>query len=372
MVLLAAGGLFVRSLQHGRAEDLGFDPSRVVTTAIDVRADGRSTDQRAAFWTRVLDDVRRLPSTESASLTYRAPLELGVVMRAVGPAGFAPGPGRPWPTTEYAAVDTAYFHTLRIPFVEGRDFTDREIASGAPVAIVNDVLARRLWPGSPAAGKQVVSPDGDTLDVVGVVRHSKYTTVGEAPQPYLYVTRHGGNQALTLVAKSVGDSAAHLRAIAEIVGRLEPYAALYDVGTMSSRVSTSLAPTMGAASSLALIGLMALGLTALGLFGSVAYSVSRRTYEIGVRRALGAPNGSVVWLIARETVRTVSVGMASGTIAAAATAYAIRGLLYHVSPADPLAFIGAPLLLAGVCIAALAVPLHRAMRIEAAGALRYE
>ena len=146
---------------------------------------------------------------------------------------------------------------------------------------------------------------------------------------------------------------------------------MYDVGTLSSRVETALAPTSGAVSSLGVIGLMALGLTALGLFGAVAHTVGRRTYEIGVRRALGAQNGNIIWLVARETVRLVVIGLCLGLVGALATSRALGSLLYDVGPADPIVFASAPVLMA-VCVAAIWVPIQRALRLGAATALRQE
>ena len=185
IVLLAAGGLFVRSLQHGRDADLGFDPSNVVTTAVDVRAHDRSDADRRQLWTTLIDEIRRLPDTQSASLTYRLPLELGVVTRSIGPSGFTPVAGQAWPVTEWSTVETGYFRTLRIPFIEGRDFTTRDVETAAPVVILNDVLARQFWPDTRAAGNYLVSPDGERLEVIGVVRRSKYLSIGELPKPYM-------------------------------------------------------------------------------------------------------------------------------------------------------------------------------------------
>jgi len=370
MALLAAGGLFARSLHNGRAADLGFDPANVVTTAIDVSADGRSEAERKRFWTTVIQDVRRLPQTESASLTYRPPLELGIVVRAIAPAGFKPAPGDAWPTTEYSVISTDYFRTLRIPLVEGRDFTDQEVESGAEVVIINDVLARRLWPDATAVGKRIVSNDGGTFEVVGVAQHSKYTTVGEAPRPYLYAPMLGDAHALTVVSRGLGDSTRRMQAIGDIVQRLDPGATLYDVGTLSSRVSKSLAPTTGAVSLLGIISMVGLGLTALGLFGSVAHAVGRRTYEIGVRRALGAPDASVVWLVGRDPLAVVAVGVALGVVAAFAAAQLLRGLLYDVSTDDPVVFAIAPLVLVTVCLASLCMPIRRAITVEPSTALR--
>jgi predicted permease len=372
MVILACGGLFLRSLQHARDVDLGFDPANVVTTAVDVKAREASPVDRRRFWTRLMEAIKRMPQTESASLTYRPPLELGMVVASVGPDGFAPARGQSWPTTEYCAIEPDYFQTLRTPFVEGRDFTANDIESEVPVVILNDVLARQFWPDEPAVGKHIVTPDGTRSEVVGVVRRSKYLFVGEAPKPYLFVPQNGGSEAMTIVARGSGDPAAYLQAIAKTVLSHEPNAAFFDVGTLSARVDKALAPTTGAASSLGVIGLMALGLTALGLFGAVAQSVGRRTFEIGVRRALGARDSDVIRLIGRETLALIVGGLALGSAAALGASRALQSWLYDVNPADPLVFGLAPGVLLAVCLTAAWLPIRRALRLSASTALRHE
>jgi predicted permease len=372
MVILACAGLFLRSLQHGRNADLGFDPTNVVTTAVDVRATSASPAERRAFWTTLIEAIKRMPQTESVSLTYRPPLELGMVVASIGPDGFGPAPGEAWPTTEYCAIEPDYFRTLRTPFLEGRDFTARDIDSASDVIILNDVLARQFWPDQPAVGKHVVFPDGSRSEVVGVVRRSKYLFVGEPPKPYVFVPQNGGAEAMTIVARASGDPAVYLQAMVKVVLSHEPNAALFDVGTLQARVDKALAPTTGAASSLSIIGLMALGLTALGLFGAVAQSVGRRTFEIGVRRALGARNSDVIRLVGRETLALILAGLAIGSIVALAASRALQSWLHDVNPADPLVFGLAPAVLLAVCLAAAWLPIRRALRLSASTALRHE
>jgi predicted lysophospholipase L1 biosynthesis ABC-type transport system permease subunit len=238
--------------------------------------------------------------------------------------------------------------------------------------ILNDVLARQFWPDEPAVGKHVITPDGTRSEVVGVVRRSKYLFVGEPPKPYMYVPQNGGAEAMTIVARASGDPAVYLQAMVKVVFSHEPNAALFDVGTLQARVDKALAPTTGAASSLSIIGLMALGLTALGLFGAVAQSVGRRTFEIGVRRALGARDSDVIRLVGRETLALILGGLAIGSIVALAASRALQSWLHDVNPADPLVFGLAPAVLLAVCLAAAWLPIRRALRLSASTALRHE
>jgi putative ABC transport system permease protein len=372
MLLLTTAGLCARSLRNAWQTDLGFDPSGVVTTAIDIRG---SIDpaRNADFWSTLLDDVRRLPQTESASLTYRLPLELGMVTRSIGPEGFQPRETQAWPTIEYSPVTTDYFRTLRIAFIEGRDFSDGDVAGDARVVIVNDILARRFWPNRSALGRFVVTPDGERFEVVGVVRRSKYLSITEAPKPYMYVPMgDGGPAAMSVLARSSGDTASHLRAIAGVARRLDPRAAFYDVGTMTSRVESALAPTASIASSVAIVGFLALGLTSVGLFAAVAQAVGRRTYEIGVRRALGAPDHNIARLVTTDTIVLVAGGLAVGLGSSLIVSMALTALLYNVDAFDPAALAVAPGTLLAVCVAAVWLPTRHALKVDAATALRNE
>jgi predicted permease len=372
MALLACGGLFLRSLQHARQIDLGFNPDRLVTTSVDVSLHDRSREEGQRFWTRLLEDVRQLPRTESASLTTRLPLDLGLVMQAIAPEGFQPPAGRGWPATEVATIETDYLRTVGTPLVEGREFTDRDTASAPLVIVLNDVLARQFWPNASAIGRHVVNASGDRYEVVGVARRSKYFSLGEDPRPYAFFPlRQGGARAMTLVARARrGEPAAFLREIGDAIRRLDPAAPLYDVTTMAERVAMARAPASGGAAALGIVGVVALALTALGLYGVVAQTVEHRTYEIGVRRALGAQDRDVARLVVAGAVGLVMLGMGAGLGAGLVSARLLQRLLYDVDPADPIVFGAAPAVLLAVCLLAACVPTWRATRINAAAALR--
>ncbi|OLC40293.1 MAG: hypothetical protein AUH43_26580 [Acidobacteria bacterium 13_1_40CM_65_14] len=373
MLLLAGGGLFVRSLQHVRHVDLGFDPTGLVTTTIDLKLQGYSADDSTRFWDRLLREVQRLPRTQSVSLTTRVPLDLGIVGTRLGPEGTQAGDGANWATLEYAVVDPDYFQTLRIPVLEGRAFGDRDTRGSPPVIILNDVVAHQFWPGERAIGRRVVNANGDRYEVVGVVRRSKYMSVGEDPKPYVYfpLARQGAGAA-GIVARGTGDAGTYLREMTAAIHAIAPDLALYETATLADRVMKSMAPAIGGATSLSIVGLMALVLTSLGLYGTIAQTVSRRTYEIGVRRALGARDRDVVLLVIGEAMLLVIAGVGVGVSGGFAAAPLLRNLLYNVDRFDPLVFGLAPLVLLVVCVVASWIPTWRAVRINAATALRYE
>jgi predicted permease len=374
MALVAGGGLFLRSLQHARQIDLGFDPDRLVTTSVDISLRGYAAAESNQFWARVVDAVRRLPRTESASLSARLPLDLGITMQRLAPEGYVPPPGRGWPSMEFATIDTSYFRTVGTLLLEGREFTERDTAATPPVVIVNEVVARQFWPETPAVGRYLVNDSGRRFQVVGVAGLSKYFSIGEDPRPYVYFPlRQGAARAMTVVARAAGgDTASYLREIDAAIRRLDPIAPLYDVATMADRVAMSMAPARGGAAALAIVGIVALALTALGLYGVVGQAVAHRTYEIGVRRALGAQDRDVARLVMSRAAGLVLAGIAAGLAAGLASARLLQRLLYEVDPADPVVFGVAPLILIAACAIAAWVPAARALRINAAAALRSE
>jgi predicted permease len=374
MVLLAGGGLFLRSLQNARHIDLGFEPDHVVETSLDVRLHQYPRAVLEMFWQQVLAGVRGVAGVESASLAARLPLDLGLTRISLGPEGFHVAAEQAWPLAEFARVDTDYFRTLRIPLLEGRDFSERDGPQSPDVIIVNDVVAHLFWPGAASVvGRHVVGPTGGRFEVVGVARRSKYFSIGEDPRPYVYLPlRQGAARALTIVARVSGDPAVYVRAIAAKVRELEPVAPVFDTATMSQRVALSMAPVSGGATVLGIVGVLALILTSLGLYGIVAQTVNRRTYEIGVRRALGAQDRDIARLVVGQALAVVAIGIAAGLAAGLGSARLMRTLLIAVDAADPLVFGVAPLVLLAVCAAAAWLPTRRAVRISAATALRYE
>jgi len=237
----------------------------------------------------------------------------------------------------------------------------------------NDVLANQFWPGGRAIGRYVTTSHGGRSEVIGVVRRTKYLSIGEDPKPYAYFPiAQSGARSLTIVARGSGDARAYLRDIGEVVRAIDPAVPLYDVTTMGERIALSMAPTLGGVAALTIVGLMALALTSVGLYGAVAQTVSRRTYEIGVRRALGAQDRDVAWLVVGQAMGLVLLGIVCGLTAGLGSARFLRSLLYGVDLADPVVFVAAPVVLTLICAVAAWLPARRAIRINAAAALRCE
>jgi predicted permease len=372
MVLLAGSGLFLKSLQQARQADLGFDPAGVVTAAVDIGSRRAPRVPGNPFWPNLLAEVRALPNTESAAMTWRLPLELGITRMAIAPEPFTVAQGQEWPETEFSTISGGYFSTVGIRLLEGRDFDQRDAPTSPKVLVINDVIAARFWPGQRATGRHLVTPDGERFEVVGVVSRSKYFSIGEPPTAYVYaLLDQWAPRAMTIVARTHGDLGGYSASLLAAVRRLDP-AVPVDVGLLSDRVRLALAPAAGSASAVASVGLLALALTAMGLFGAVAQTVSRRTYEIGVRRALGAPDRSIAGLVLAETFALIAWGTGVGLAGALAVSRPMQAVLYGVNAVDPSVFASAPLVLLGACVLGTWLPTRRALRISAAAALRHE
>ena len=371
--LLLVTGLFLRSLQHAQHTDVGFLPGGVVLTSIDLGLQGYQPEDARNFWRRLVERLSALPGVQAVSLANAVPFELNITTTSLSPEGYQPSMQAGFPIVDFALVDRGYFETLRIPLLAGRDFNAGDTRSSAQVAIVNDVLAHQFWPRSNAVGKRMTVRGGETLEVVGVARRGKYLTLGEQPKPFVYVPLGQSDaRAMTVLLRAAGKPETLFRQIRDIVRALDNEVPLYNATTMSEHVNFALFPARSAAVVLNVIGLVSLALTALGVYGMLAHAISRRTFEIGVRRALGAGNNDIVLLVVRQTMLLMAGGLAIGIICGVAGSSLLRGLLYDVEVADPLVFGLAPAALLLVSLAATCAPTWRALRIEAARALRYE
>lgn len=372
MALLMAGGMFLRSLANAERIDPGFDPDGVVAVSVDPGLHGYDTDALARFWTRLVPELESRPRVASVSLASAVPFELNITRVSLAPGGYQPTEQSGWPSIDWAAVSNGYFRTLRIPFVEGRDFTQSDEDAVPPAAIVNDVLARQFWPGSSATGRRLVTSSGSTYQVIGVVRANRFLTIGEPLRPQVFFPFPRSATAATILLRTSGDEPSALGEVRASVARLDATLPLYNAATMNDRVRAALLPATAAAVSAAAIALIALLLIGLGLYGSVAHVVSGREHEIGIRRALGARSRDVLWLVLRQAAATSAIGAVAGFSAGLAAVRLLRTLVYDVGPADPLVTAAAPLLLLVACGAVATIPALAALRVDPARALRSE
>lgn len=379
ILLLVAAGLFIRSFRHAQTMDIGFETAGVFTASLDLETRGYSAARAAELYRRLPARLEARPGIRSVNIVDIVPLTLSNVAVNVlrdGDAVPAPGQRPPTPTINVNVVGPGHFETLGIPLLAGRDFTDADGESSPRVAVVNETLARRFWPGQPAIGQRLrpvnARPgDGTTMEIVGVVRDSKYVTVGEAPRSFLYrPLAQQFTPRVSLLVRSAESPAATVAAIKEELRALDPGLSLFNLQSLSDAASVSLLPARMAGTLLGALGLLALALAALGIYGVLSFLVRSRTREIGIRVAIGATPRTVAAMVVRQAMGWTAIGAAIGIALALALTRFLDAFLYGISPTDPWTFGAVTLLLAVVaCIAAL-VPAVRASRLDPVQAFR--
>jgi predicted permease len=368
MVLLVASGLLLRGLWVAQTLDPGFRMKNISTVSFDLETLGYNEPRAAAFQRALMDRVASEAGVESVAQAMNAPLN-----NNHNGSGFIPSGQTQERGAEFNYVSPEFFSMLEIPLVRGRDFTSAESWAGTPLAIVTESTARRWWPGADPVGKTIswdISPPAPTVfQVVGVAKDVQVSHIGRPDETYLYLS-DGPNRQLHMRLLVRGERSSQ-NAILKAVRALEPGLAV-DVAPIEdsvefwrslSRVSASLAGSLG---------VLALVLASIGIYGVASFAVSRRTREIGIRMALGADDRMVQKMILRQAMRPVVIGALAGIAGCAAVSQILSSMLFGLSAYDPVAFFGVPILLLAIAMLASYVPARRATRIDPMVALRYE
>jgi predicted permease len=374
LVSLLCAGLFIRSLAEQRKANLGFDPDRALLVSMELFPSGYDEKRGVEFYRQLVARVAALPGVESASLSNQVPpLLLG--SKSSGSFEIEGYTLRADETIDVACESVAprYFQTMRIPLVEGREFTDADHAQSASVVIVNETMARRYWgPGhSPVGGR--LSKDNRWSTVIGVARDIKYLGPTEPAQPWIYYP-HAQNywSTMTLVARTTGDPLQALPGVRAAVRALDPTLLMFDEKTLTTHSGVLLFLDRIVVTFLSAFGLLALMLASIGLYGVMAYSVTARTREIGIRMALGAQTGDVLKQMIKQGMVLALIGVGIGLAAAYAFTRLMASLLYGVSATDALTFTLVSLLLAAVALLACYLPARKAAKVDPMIALRHE
>jgi predicted permease len=375
-LVLASAGLCTRSLKKLQRLDPGFEPSRVVLMSFDLGLNNFTEPRAKDFYDRLLERVRTMPGVEAASLGLVTPLGGRAPATSVERIeGYQPGPNE-HPFGDFNLVAVDYFRALGIPLLAGRDFGSVDSPNSVPTVIVNEAFARRYWPGQDAVGKRIFQygPNGGIpTEVVGVVKSVNNRALTDLPRPALYFPlEQKSDLALTLVVRTGLEPAGTIASLRELVKSLEPNIPAFNVHTLAQQKDGSLALQRMAATLLSGFSALGLLLAALGIYGVLAYSVSRRTREIGVRLALGAQIADVLSLVLRQGFKLVAVGLVIGLAGAFAAARVLRGFLFNVDSTDPLTFLAVVSVLTLSSFIACWLPARRATKVDPIQALRYE
>jgi predicted permease len=377
LMLLIVASLLVRSLRYAEHMDMGFDPDSVLNVMLDPHQIGYDETRTNNFYRELLSRVRALPSVRSASLSFAVPLMYpGRTGRPYVEGHPLPYPQEP-SDISFNLVDSSYFETMRLPLLQGRSFADSDNEGAPPVAIVNQTLAKRLWPGEDPIGKRfsLNSASEHLISVVGVARNSQYFFLSPEPQPYFYLPlTQSFTSFRSLQIRSFLPAESLSAVVQEQLRELDPNMPAIDVRTMREAIS-GLGGTFVfrlAASLAGALGILGLVLSLVGVYGVVSFVASLRTHEIGVRMAVGAGRSDILKLISLQAFRLIIAGLFLGIVAANLLARAMAKLLIGVAATDPLTYAVASILLAAVAFSACYIPARRAIRVDPVVALRYD
>jgi predicted permease len=375
LVALVSAGLLIRSFQNVSASEPGFATEGILLASLDPDLRGYDAKEGETLVRSLVERTRAIPDVESATVAFPLPLDAYTQGLQISPEGADVSSEEDEGTLVfYSTVGDDYFEVLETPLVHGRSFEEQDDAGSRPVAIVNETLARRFWPGESAIGKRFGGGGDDVLrEVVGVARDGKYLTLGEEPRPYLFLPlRQNYRSPMTLVVKTRSAPRSLEPAVREIARSLDPALPLYGVKTMGEFLGRSTSGPRALALIASFFAAVALTLATVGLYGLMSFTVSQRRHELGIRTALGASRGRVLALFLGQAARVAGIGIVIGLGLAWASTRVMGNLLFGVDAGSPVVFAAVSALLAAATLAGSYVPARRAMRLDPLKALRHE
>ena len=376
-IVLVVAGLFLRSLQSAEHADLGFHPNGVLLASTDLSQFGYDETRGAAFYREVISRARALPGVISATLSNSIPLGQDNQAERVWKEGQESATPAQTPVIGLNVIDTDYFQTLGIPVLRGRDISPRDTKTSVPVAIINEAMAKQLWPGQDPLGHHFHSGKADSpmVEVIGVAQNGKYGSVFDVADPYFYLPE---TQAYTarrvLQLKTSVPETSLAPEVERMIHSLDPDLPVYDVMTFNEALGGGngfFLLRLGAIFAGSLGGL-SLILSVIGVYGVISYVTGQRTHEVGIRMAIGAQRSDVLRLVLRQGLTFVAIGLGIGLAFSFAATRFLSSLLYQISSIDPATFGGVSLMLVAVAAIACYLPARRATQVDPLIALRHE
>jgi putative ABC transport system permease protein len=378
LVLLVGAGLLLKSFTRLLDVKPGFNPNNVLTMEVQLPNVAPSryerNEEQTAFFQHLLDRIRALPGVENAGGVVSLPLSGAFESTDVILEGAAADPNTQRPEADYTAVTPEYFSTLQIPLLQGRHFTAQDRPGAPAVIIINDILAERCWPGQDPLGKRLrVGFEKEPREVVGVVSGIKQMALDAQARPAMYMPHlQAPSSGLTVLVRTSGEPLQLAAAVRNEVRAIDKDVPVTHVQTMERVLGASVAQPRFSMLLVGLFAALALVLSAVGIYGVMAYSVSRRAHEIGVRMALGAGANQVLKLVLRDGMLLALAGIAVGLVGALALTRLMASLLFGISAKDPFTFAAVAVLLAAVAFIACYIPARRATKVDPLVALRSE
>ena len=370
LVLLTGASLFVRSLQKLNAIDAGFNRYNLLLFSIDGTASGYRSLRLGTLYQDIQARLQGIPGVRSVSLSQHRLIGGSASTAGVEVPGYKRRPNEQM-SSWMNWVGSGFFETMGIPILIGRGISARDSETAPKVVVINEAFARHYFANEVPVGKRL----GDNTQIVGIVKNAKFNRLQHEAPPTVYVPylqNLESIEGMNFEARTVGNPTAIVRDVRSAVAAVDRNLPLFDVKTQVQQIDESLVQERLFARLSTLFGMLALLLASIGLYGVMSYAVVRRTSEIGIRMALGAECGEVLWLVLRETMLVVTIGLGIGLPAAVASTRLIRNRLFGLEPADPLAISGATLVLIVVTVLAGYLPARRASRVDPMIALRYE
>ena len=371
IILLVSAGLFLRNLKAATSVDKGFASENRIIATLDPGLQGYTRARAESFYRDLTARMLANPDVEAVGYASTLPLGLGENDNGVTIPGYTPGKNENM-SIQVSSVTPGYFKTMGIPLREGRPFLAQDDSAHPGAIIVNEQFAHRFWPGQDAIGK-IVHTGGSDNTVVGVVPTGKYQRLGEEPTAFMFRPQaQDWEFGMTMIIRTRGASDKVVPALRSAVASLDADMPLSDVRTMDSHLGIALLPARLTGWVLGIFGVIGLLLASVGIYGVMAYSISQRTREIGIRMAIGAGGAQVLRLLMRQGMTLVLLGTGLGLVGAVGAAMAIRGQLYGGSALDPITFVIVPLTLLLVAMGAIWIPAKRAAGLDPVLALRQE